>query len=192
MLALSTRNQILIGTILVLLMMATRNAHFATLHNLPGASWAVFFLAGIYLKPRWVFPGLLALTWLLDFASFMWGNSSGFCLTRAYVFLVPAYGVLWGAGRWYARRLRVEWRTLLPLGAAMLAGVVACELLSSGGFYFFSGRFEPTFAEFGARLVRYFPASLQSLTFYVAIGVAVHTALAVIRGVLRHRDVTAG
>jgi len=187
MLTLSTRNQIVIGVALALLMIATRSQHFATLAHLPGASWAVFFLAGVYLRPAWALPGLLALTWGLDFAAFTWGGASGFCLTPAYVFLLPAYGALWLAGRWYAKRHHFELRTLVPLAGAVLVGAAICELFSSGGFYFFSGRFaEPTFAEFGTRLVKYFPSYLQSLAFYVGISAVVHTLFAFARGASSH------
>ncbi len=47
MLILSKQTQIVIGLVLVLLMAVTRGHHFATLNHLPGASWAVFFLAGL-------------------------------------------------------------------------------------------------------------------------------------------------
>lgn len=187
MLTLSTRNQIIIGVALALLMIATRSQHFASLHSLPGASWAIFFLAGVYLRPAWALPGLLALTWVLDFVAYTSGGGSSFCITPAYVFLLPAYSALWFAGRWYAKRHQFEWRTLLPLAGAALLGAAACELFSSGGFYFFSGRFaEPTFAEFGTRLVKYFPAYLQSLAFYVGISAVVHALFVFVRGTAGH------
>src|SRR5690554_3136356 len=44
---------------LAVLMAATRSHHFASVTHLPDASWAVFFLAGFYLRPLWVFPALL-------------------------------------------------------------------------------------------------------------------------------------
>ncbi len=90
------------------------------LYDLPGTSWAVFFLAGVYLRSRWALPRLFALTWVLDFVAYTWGGASGFCLTPAYVFLLPAYGGLWLTGRWYAGEYCFEWRTLLPLTGAML------------------------------------------------------------------------
>lgn len=192
MLTLSHRNQLAIGIALAALMIATRGQHFATLHNLPGASWAVFFLAGVYLRPVWALPALLGLTWFLDFAAFTWGGASGFCLTPAYAFLLPAYGSLWLAGRWYAGRHRVAWGTLAPLAVAVVAGAAVCELFSSGGFYFFSGRFtEPTLAEFGARLAKYFPSYLGSLVFYVAVAAVVHTLLVLARGSGVARDMKA-
>lgn len=189
MLTLSKRNQLLIGLALALLMVATRGHHFASLNNLPGASWAIFFLAGVYLRPSWVLPGLLAMTWLLDFAGHAWGDSSGFCLTRAYVFLLPAYAALWLAGHWYARRYRFRWRTVIPLSVSVLAGASVCELFSSGGFYFFSGRFvETTFTEFGTRLITYFPSYLQSLLFYVAIAAIAHVAFALANNTSSQHD----
>lgn len=183
MLTLSTRHQILVGLVLVAALTLTRGQHFATLHSLPGASWAVFFLAGVYLRPAWALPALLALTWFLDFAAFTWGGASGFCLTPAYAFLLPAYGSLWLAGRWYAARYRFAWATFALLAAAVIAGAAVCQLFSSGGFYFFSGRFaEPTLAEFGERLAKYLPSYLGSLAFYVGIAATVHAALVLARG----------
>lgn len=179
MLTLSTRNQIIIGLVLAIMMAATRGHHFATLAHLPGASWAVFFLAGLYLRSSWSLPGFLVLTWLMDFASFTWGGGSGYCLTQAYAFLLPAYGALWLSGHWYANQYHFELRTLLPLMAAVLVGSAVCESFSSGGFYFFSGRFvDPNFTELGERLIKYYPSYLQSLAFYVGIAAVVHTIFA--------------
>jgi len=178
MLKISNKNQLIIGLLLVLLISATRSHHFASIHHLPGASWAVFFLAGVYLRSVWALPGLLGLTWVLDFASFTFGGGSGFCLTSAYVFLLPAYSALWLAGRWYANHYQFAWRTLPVLIASVLVGTFACELFSSGGFYFFSGRFVDTsLAEFGQRLIQYYPQYLQSVVFYVAIAAVIHGIL---------------
>ena len=119
-LTLSTRNQLLIAFMLVLLMIITRSHHFAAMHNLPGASWAIFFLAGVYLRTFWSLPGFLALSWWLDFAAYTWGGASNFCLTPAYVFLLPAYASLWLAGRWYVGRYQFSWSTLKPLSLSIL------------------------------------------------------------------------
>ena len=52
--------------ILAIVMLATRVNHFSAL---PDASWAVFFVAGFYLRgsARWAFPLLMALAVLIDF-----------------------------------------------------------------------------------------------------------------------------
>ncbi|HSH29009.1 MAG TPA: hypothetical protein VK971_03790 [Thiohalobacter sp.] len=177
-----------IGLLLALLMIATRGHHVATLQHLPSASWAVFFLAGVYLRPAWTLPILLCLAGALDFAAINRGGVSSFCVTPAYAFLLPAYGSLWLAGRGYARRHRDRPGSLLPLTGHVLGGALVCELFSSGGFYFFGGRYaDPTLAEFGSRLMQYFPATLDNLVFYVGIALMVHLALVAGAGIHRSR-----
>lgn len=175
MLTLSSRHQITIAALLALLMIFTRSHHFASVHHLADASWVIFFLAGIYLRPVWSLPAFFALSWWLDFAAYTWGGVSDFCLTPAYVFLLPAYGSLWLAGRWFAKQYRFSWRTAMPLAASSIAGLALCELFSSGGFYFFSGRFaDTTSTEFGARLMTYFPWYAETFATYLSIAVALH------------------
>ncbi len=179
MLILSTRNQIVIAALLTLLMILTRSHHFASVHHLADASWAIFFLAGIYLRSGWSLAAFFALSWGLDFAAYTWGGVSGFCLTPAYVFLLPAYGSLWLAGRWFAQRYQFSWRTAAPLAASSFAGLTLCELFSSGGFYFFSGRFtDTTIAEFGTRLMTYFPLYAETFIFYLGIATGLHVMFA--------------
>lgn len=180
---LSRNHQILIGLVLAALMIATRGHHFASITHLPSASWAVFFLAGVYLRPAWAFAGLLALAGGLDYAAVTWGGVSNFCVSPAYPFLLPAYGSLWLAGRWFAKRYSFSMQALPTLGASLLGGSVLAELFSSGGFYFFSGRYvETSLAEFGARLVKYFPHALESLAFWMGIAIVIHVAFAFARG----------
>ena len=174
----SPRAQIVCGIALATLMAATRGHHFATLEHLPSASGAVFFLAGTYLSSRWAFPALLAEAALLDLAAVTWGGVDNFCVSPAYGFLLPAYGTLWFAGHWYAREHRDTVATLLPLTVSLLVGTVVCEVISSGSFYFLSGRFEQTsMTQLASRLVEYFPRSFSSLLFYVGIAGVIHIML---------------
>jgi hypothetical protein len=184
MIPVSPRSALAIGLSLALLMAATRSHHFATALHLPDASWAVFFLAGVYLRPVSMLPALMAEAALIDYAAVTWGGVSSFCIIPpAYAFLVPAYSALWLAGRWYAGRYLLALSTLIPLAGSVLVGAAVCELFSSGGFYLFSGYFKPTFTDFGIRLAKYFPLSLAAMMFYVMLAVIVHAALgAVLRG----------
>ncbi len=175
------RRTALIALALALGMAATRSDHFAGELHLPDASAAVFFLAGVYLRPLWMLPALLVEAALIDYAAIAFGGVSSFCMSPAYGFLLPAYGALWLAGRWYAARHRFAFWTLLPLAASVIVGGLASELFSSGGFYAYSGRFEPNLTEFGTRIARYFPASLATLAFYVAVAAIVHATLGAVR-----------
>ena len=116
----SVRTQLTIGVVLAILMGVTRGYHFPSFDHLPSASWVVFFLAGIYLHSRWVFPALLAEAALLDVAAVTWGGVSNFCVSPAYGFLLPAYGTLWFAGHWYAGAHRDAVTTLRPLTVSLL------------------------------------------------------------------------
>ncbi len=187
MLSLTPRQQLAIGIALALLMALTRSHHWATLHALPDASWAVFFLAGVYLRPSWVAPVLMLGAALIDYVAITWGGVSGFCVSPAYWLLIPAYGALFLAGRVYARHHRLSWSALPWLLGCALAGAVLAELFSSGGFYFFSGRFaEPSLGEFIPRLVKYFPHMLSTMAAYLGLAAVIHVAVAVWHGNAGH------
>jgi len=181
-----SRQQLAIGGALALLMALTRSHHWATLHALPDASWAIFFLAGVYLRPLWAAPALMLAAALADYAAITWGGVGSFCVSPAYGLLVPAYAALFLAGRVYARHHRLSWSALPWLLGCALAGALLAELFSSGGFYFFSGRFaDPTLAEFMPRLVQYFPATLSPMALYLGLAALVHFAVASLRASAR-------
>lgn len=183
MTTLTPRQQTVIGLLLAAFMAATRSHHFAGLHHLPDASWAVFFLAGCLLRPAWAFAALSLLAAASDYVAITWGGVSSFCVSPAYVMLLPAYGALWLAGRWYAGRHRPRAAALAPFGFAALGGAAACELISSGSFYFYSGRFaEPTLAGFLPRLAKYFPHALEGLALYLGAAVLAYLAAAALAG----------
>ncbi len=181
MMNLSTRYQIILGLLLALLMILTRSHHFSTVHNLADASWAIFFVAGFYLRSARPLLGFFVLSWWLDFAAINLGNVSDFCITPAYAFLLPAYTSLWFAGRWYAKRYQFKWNTVIPFTISSIAGLTLCELFSSGGFYFFSGRIaETSFHEFGEQLTKYFPLYIETFLFYIGIVIIMHLLFSLI------------
>lgn len=175
----NTRGQLWIGLALVAAMTFTRGQHVAAFgHHLPDATLVVFFLAGLYLRPGWAFPALFSQALLIDVAAVGWGGVGSFCISPAYVFLVPAYGAMWFAGRWYAGRHRFGWSTLIPLSVSLLGAAIVAELLASGGFYVFSGRFaDPSLLGFGSRLVAYFPTTVVAVALYAVIAAALHSAV---------------
>ena len=184
MTTLSKPHQFLTGCSLVALMVATRGHHFPTMQAmLPSASWAVFFLAGIYLRALW-FPALLMLLAAgLDYIAISVGGVSPFCISPAYAALLPAYASLWFAGRWYQRRCGLTTIAPLPLIASVSTGALLCEIISSASFYVFSGLFAaPTFIEFAERFSRYFPSSLISIALWVGIATVLHAAQLAARG----------
>lgn len=186
MLTLSKTHQIIIGALLAALIIVTRGDHFASINILPSASLAVFFLAGLYLRPKWVFPAFLALCGGLDFVAITFNGVSNFCVTPAYGFLIPAYGVMWLAGRWFNKQYSFNSRAILPLAGSVAVSAFISELFSSGGFYFFGGRYaEPTLSVFGERLMKYFPHQLENVAFWLGVTLIVHVIFAYANGAHR-------
>ncbi len=185
MFTLSTKHQWLVGGLLLAAMLITR-AHVTD--HLLDASWAVFFLAGFYLRKAMVFGVFMATAVAIDYVAITKFGVSDFCVSRAYVALVPAYGALFMAGRWFAGQYQGE--TLATLGKLVLAVVVGfavSEIISSGSFYFLSGKFaELSLAEFGGRLMKYAPHGLYVMALYVTVGTFVHVAVSMVNRSLVH------
>ncbi len=179
MLTLTKRNVAIVAIVLSVAMWVTRGHHLASATHLPDASWAIFFLVGFYLRNRLLFPLFLAQAAIVDYLAITQFGVNDYCVTPAYAFLLPAYGALWLAGRWYAAHYEFSLRSLPLFGAAALAGAVVCELLSSGSFYFLGGRFaETSVAEFAHRLVQYFPGNLANVALYLGVAALIHAVVA--------------
>lgn len=159
-----------VAALLAVAMIVTRGTHFATIDALPSASWAVFFLAGVFLRPLWWFAAFFALASLIDFSLLEAGRISQWCVSPAYWALIPAYGALWFAGRLYSSLHRDSLATLLPLAICVVGSASIAYLCSGGGFYFFSGRYpDPDLAGFLPRIGQYLPPHLGNLLMYLGL-----------------------
>ena len=134
MIKLSTKAQLAVGIALALLMAVTRGQHFASVENLPSASWAIFFIAGFYLRARLAFVALFAEAVLLDFSALASGSISDWCLSPVYWALVPAYASLWVGGRLLAKVAREDLRSLALLVLSVLVAALVAYLISGGSF----------------------------------------------------------
>jgi hypothetical protein len=179
MFTLTPRQQYGIVAILAVLMLLTRSHHWASLHALPDASWAIFFLLGVYVRALWAVPALIAASVVVDYVAITWGGVSDFCVSPAYWLLNPAYLALFAGGRFYARGHRLSLLGLARLIGVAVAVVAVAQLLTTGGFYFYSGRFDdPTLPGLVLRLEKYFPPMLGTFALYVGLAATVHVALA--------------
>lgn len=167
-----------VAVLLAIMMIITRGHHFASVDTLPSASWAVFFLAGALLRPLWALPAFWLLSLALDTAHYGLGNVSGYCFSPAYPFLMAAYTALFFGGRWYARAHRDALSTVPRLLLALAVASACAYLLSKGGFYFFSGRHEPSLDGFITRISGDYHRWAGPLVGYTAV---VLTAVALAR-----------
>ena len=172
---LSKNQMFLIGGVILFLMILTR-AGFV--NHIQDASWAVFFILGFYVRKVIALPLFLLTVLIVDLSVIQATGGENYCFTISYPFLAPAYGSLWLAGRCLANHYSASLKGLAYLILAVVVGTTVCDIFSSGGFYFFSGRFEETtFTEFGGRVAKYLPMYMKTTAVYVAVATAVHFAV---------------
>jgi hypothetical protein len=120
---------------LAALMTATRYAHAGVVLPWPDASMAVFFLGGWAGLQSRSFLGFLGLAVLIDVLAIYAGGVPASCLSPAYIFLVPAYALLWRMGQ------GARGEAWGKAGTSLLAASAGGFLISNASFYFFSGHF---------------------------------------------------
>ncbi len=87
-----------ISIFLFSLMTLTRGSHLLSSISLPDASLVLFLIGGIYLKNIRFFIALFLLGLFIDFGAAALDPKLGFCLTKGYWGLIPAYASLWVCG----------------------------------------------------------------------------------------------
>lgn len=171
---------IAVFAILSFLMLATRTHHFSSFNQLPSASIAIFFLAGMYLRNIKAFWFYYILTLTIDLASSYFRGQFGDCITTSYPALVLSYGVMFTVG-YYARP---NWqKNLWPTNIAKvaLALFIASSIaffISNGSYYALSGKFpELSWAEYATRVDKYYFRSISNPVFYVISAIVIDFTL---------------
>jgi hypothetical protein len=175
-------------------MAATRFHHFGSVNFLPDASLAVFFLAGFYMmkktdaiikvdnqgKNQLFYPGLAIFSLLIieagliDFVAINNGGVSDWCITPAYLLLIPTYAVMFFAGIGCARHSLFSKAGLGKITAVLLMATTMAFIVSNGSFYLFSGRYaEINGLEYGARISVYYLPYLAYTLLYCGIVITV-------------------
>jgi len=198
---LSNASRIGIFVILALVMLATRINHFGAL---PDASWAVFFIAGFYLtstgpsatartflrglidfrgSARWAFPLLIALAVAIDYVVItrqgisFWSH---YCVSPAYLFLLPSYAAPWLGGSWLSRHYTgLHARELGLLVASAVVAASVCFVISNGSFYWISANVPMrSFAGWMENLGDWYLPYLRTTLMYVGVAALLHVATA--------------
>ena len=157
---------------LIALMVLTRFHHFGDVLHLPDASLAVFFFAGFYRKKAF-FGFLLALAALIDYLAIENGTS-GWCVTPAYVFLIPTYAVMWFVGRYCSTFKAMKMSEIAKSAGLLALATSAAFAISNGSFYLFSGRYEDlSLGDYAVRIALYYPFYVGSALIYTVAGVVI-------------------
>lgn len=158
--------------ILAAAMLVTRLFH---LNYPPDASWAVFFLSGFYLYRFRAFALLLVEAVMIDYVATAHLGISSYCLSVAYLFVLPAYAALWFGGRWAARQWNVvTWRPIAWLALSVVVSATLCFALTNGSFYWLGGRHaDANMSGWAANFAHWYPHFLAVPCVYVGLTVLV-------------------
>lgn len=171
---------------LAVLMAATRFNHFGSAISLPDASLAIFFMGGLYLaRPARAsiaaFIALILGAGLVDYYATAIQGVSDWCMTPAYWFLIPTYGSLWLAGRWFALRHAIEGRGLVWLALTAWAAISFAFVFSNAAFYLFSEYFAGMGAvEYATRVAHYYGSYVSAALLYIACAVGIQMVFGII------------
>lgn len=160
-------------------MAVTRFGQCASASLLPDASWAVFFIAGVYFAAdwRWALPALLAQAIGIDFAAIHYYGFSDYCATAAYWFIVPAYSLLWLGGAWFSRAYQTLSRDLGRLALSFMLSVSGCFLLTEGSFYWLNDRIvHASISGWWFNVTSWYGYFMLATAGYVALAVLGHLA----------------
>ncbi|RJG42107.1 hypothetical protein [Motilimonas pumila] len=173
----SAQRRIIIFLMLALLMLLTRSAHFASSINLPSASLACFFLAGLFIGRHQAWLSLFALSVVIDLWSSALRGDMSACLSPAYPFLAVGYWLLYLFGQFGQQALACKDKLK---ASAMIAGLcfIATSLAfftSNGSYYWFSGQFESlSISQYSERVARYYLPYLQSPFIYLSASLVLY------------------
>jgi hypothetical protein len=184
--------------VFALALTVTRIDHLGGPVSLPDAAFAVFLLAGLWLRRAVVYVSLAALAFAIDLWATRVAGVDDYCFTPAYGFLLLAYaGLFWlPRGSRALQRLDVQLRAAsLPtgreLGLATAVAVLGWTLafaVSNLSFYGFSGRFtELSLRDYVAATWHYVVPYVGYAVLYATLLFAVRFALAA-RGLAPHRQ----
>lgn len=152
---------------LAMLMALTRSDHFGSAITLPDASLAVFYLAGIFTGGIASFIVLLAEAALLDYVAITYWQVSDYCISPAYIFLIPTYAAMFYTGRWGTKFIAFSGHNLIRQFIYLLVAASIAFFISNGSFYLLSGKFsELSAVQYMERVAKYYPAYISSTLMY--------------------------
>jgi hypothetical protein len=179
---LSTRNQLLLASLLIGLLVITRlpvsgSTEFSATW-IPVSTIGLFFLMGVYFRQIWLLTLTFALVWTMDITGMTWQGDSDFCLRESYLFLLLSYAVYWASGRLFATLYAGE--NLTSLGLLMVIAPIGAALgylVASAGFHYFSMRADLGISAMLSDYVDRLPTHLEGLAVYLMLALVIHMAI---------------
>lgn len=155
----------------------TRTNHFGDHVYLPDASLAVLFLGGLLITRKAWLGLAVVVAFGMDFYALGFKGVSDYCMSLGYWGLVPTYAVVWGAGRWLAKRNQPF--AALPYVTVGWAAISVAFVMSNAFWYSFSDKVDTlSVVEFTQRIAKYYTPYVGYALMYLGIAWLVVKTLA--------------
>ena len=179
-------HRLLTALFLTLMILLTQSHHFMTLYHFPPAAFAVMYLGGFFLSRLSWLVYLSCVIAAVDTLTISFGGALGAYLSWSYLFMFPAYALMWFAGRWAKQQANHHLLTSVTTTLISFFSIALAELIASGSFYILK---TPT-PHSGAGLFQYYITwayqSVESFLFWalpiMATYYAVKIGIASFRG----------
>ncbi|HYN54705.1 MAG TPA: hypothetical protein VES38_08380 [Methylotenera sp.] len=167
------QNSILVGSILIALILLTRTNHFGDSVYLPDATLAVLFLGGLLVaRTSWLGLAVVA-AFGMDFYALGPKGVSDYCMSLGYWGLIPTYALVWGAGRFLAKRNKPF--AIMPYALFGWAAASMAFVLSNAFWYSFSDKVNTlSISEFSHRIAQYYTPYVGYAMMYLGVAWVAH------------------
>lgn len=164
--------------ILMSLMLITRGHSnpLNTLIHLPDFTLPALFIAGVYLRNLLIPLSMIALAMGIDWYVISYNGVSNFCITDAYMMLIPAYMAMFIGGNLLNSLAINSIGSLAKVFfVVMITGFIEW-FISSASFYWMAPYFtDPNWAGFMPRIEKYAPGAMLNLMKWMVAVVVVFT-----------------
>jgi hypothetical protein len=165
----SKKNSMLVGSILIALILLTRTNHFGDSMYLPDATLAVLFLGGLLItRSSWLGLAIIV-AFGMDFYALGFKGVSDYCMSLGYWGLIPTYALVWGAGRFLAKRNNKPF-AIMPYALFGWAAASVAFVLSNAFWYSFSDKVSTlSIFEFSQRVAQYYTPYVGYTMMYLGV-----------------------
>ena len=158
--------------IMMLLMMATRGHvnWLSSASHLPDFTLPALFITGVYFK-NWLAPiPLILLAVFIDWYVISYNGVSDFCISEAYMMLLPAFYMMFIGGRLINSLWVNSFKQLLSITLILLMATGVEWFISSASFYWTAPYLpEPTWVEFLSRVEKYAPEAIRHVFMWMVV-----------------------
>jgi len=164
----NNKQSLWLGVGLIAVIFLTRMQHFGSSVYLPDATLAVLFVGGLLVRRiGWLVAAIVA-AFAMDAYALGWQGVSDYCMSLGYWGLIPTYALVWGVGRWLAKRS--DAMSVLPYALFGWAAASVAFVLSNAFWYAFSDKVATmSVLEFSQAIAKYYTPYVGYTLMYMGV-----------------------